>query len=105
MSGEEGAGLFGRVALAASGLGKGAVKAGVDGFFVAEKPVLLHCLSLDQIEGVGEQLSRFAEGPAVELTLNSLFGGAVEGDSHGMSTGPERGGKAIPAFDARRWPV
>jgi hypothetical protein len=49
-------------------------------------------LGLDQIEGVGEQLSRFAEGAAVELALDSLFGGGVEGDGHGMSIGRERGG-------------
>jgi len=49
-------------------------------------------LGLDQIEGVGEQFSRFAEGAAVELALDSLFGGGVEGDDHGMSIGRERGG-------------
>jgi hypothetical protein len=90
MLGEEGAGLLGRVALAASCLGEGAVQACVDGLFIAEKPVLMHCLSLDEIEGVGEQFGRFAEGPAVELALDALFGGGVEGDGHGMSINPWR---------------
>ena len=49
-------------------------------------------LGLDEIEGVGEQLSRLAEGPAVELALDSLFDGGIEGDSHGMSIRRERGG-------------
>ena len=89
---EESSGLFGRVALTAVRLGECAVEAGVDGFFIAEEPVLLHCLGLDEIESVGEQLSRFAKGPAVELALDSLFGGGVEGDSHGMSIGRERVG-------------
>ena len=79
---EEGAGLFGRVAFAALGLGEGAVEIGVDGFLVAEEPVLLHCLGLYEIERVGEQLSGFAEGAAVELALDALFDGGVEGDCH-----------------------
>jgi len=91
MLGEEGAGLLGRVALAASCLGEGAVQVGVDGFFVAEKPVLLSGLGLDEIEGMGEQLSRLAEGPAIELALDALFGGGVEGDGHGLSIRRERG--------------
>ncbi len=47
---------------------------------------------LDEIEGVGEEFSRFAEGAAVELALDSLFGGGVEGDGHGRSIRRERGG-------------
>jgi hypothetical protein len=49
-------------------------------------------LGLDEIEGVGEQFNRFAKGPAVDLALDSLFGGGVEGDGHGMSIRRERGG-------------
>ena len=90
MLGEEGAGLLGRMALAADCLGEGAVQAGVDGFFVAEEPVLMYCLSLDEVEGVGEQLGRFAEGPSVNLALDALFGGGVEGDGHGMSINRRR---------------
>jgi len=50
------------------------------------------CFGLDEIEGVGEQLGGFAEGTAVELALDSLFDGGIEGDSHGMSIRRERGG-------------
>jgi hypothetical protein len=50
------------------------------------------CFGLDEIEGVGEQFNRFAEGPAVDLALDSLFDGGVEGDGHGMSIRRERGG-------------
>ena len=92
MLGEEGAGLLGRMALAASCLGEGAVQAGVDGFFVAEKPVFLSALGLDEVEGVGEQLGRLAEGPSIELALDALFGGGVEGDGHGMSIRRARSG-------------
>jgi hypothetical protein len=92
MLGEEGTGFFGRVALAAGCLGEGAVKVRVDGFFVAKKPVFLYCLGLDEIEGVGEQLGGFAEGSAVELLLDALFDGWIEGDSHRMSIRRESGG-------------
>jgi hypothetical protein len=50
------------------------------------------CFGLDEIEGVSKQLSRFAEGPAVELALDSLFDGGVEGDGHGMSIRRVRSG-------------
>jgi len=49
-------------------------------------------LGLNEIEGVGEQLGRFAEGSALDLALDSLFDGGVEGDGHGMSIRRERGG-------------
>ena len=88
---EEGAGFFRRVAFAAGCLGEAFVEIGVDGFLVADKPVFLHCLCLDQVEGVGEQLGRLAEGPVVELALDSLFEVGVESDGHGMSIRRERG--------------
>jgi hypothetical protein len=77
MLGEEGTGFFGRVALAAGCLGEAFVEVSVDGFLVAEKPVFLHCFGLNEIEGMGEQFCRFAEGSAVELALDSLFDGGV----------------------------
>ena len=116
MLGEEGAGFFERIAFAASHLVECFIEIGVDCFFVAGKPVLLHCLGLNEIEGVSEQLGRLAEGPAVKLALDSLFDGCVESDGHGMSIGrgpgrrraeaqtetPRRRGRPCPGPDRRR---
>jgi hypothetical protein len=49
-------------------------------------------LGFDEIESVCEQLGWFAEGSAVELLLDSLFDGGIEGDGHGMSIRREWGG-------------
>ena len=77
MLGDEGAGLFRRVAFAAGCVGEAFVEVYVDSFFVAEKPIILNCLGLDEIKGVREQFGRFAEGSAVELEFDSLFDGGV----------------------------
>lgn len=85
MLGEQGAGLFRRVAFAARRLAKSAIKVGVDGLAIALKPALLSGFRCDEIERVGEQLSRLAEGAAVELALDALFQSGVEGQDHEAS--------------------
>jgi len=89
---EEGARFFRRVAFAASCLGEAFVEIGVDRLLVAQKPDLLGRLCLDEIEGVGEELSGLAEAPGGELLLKTLLRGGVEGDDHGVSITPWRGG-------------
>ena len=85
-----GAKRFFGVAFATVGLGAALCKTG-EQCSVAR---VEFCFGLDEIEGVGEQLGRFAEGTAVELALDSQFDGGVEGDGHGMSIRRERcGGK------------
>ena len=86
--GHAGAEFFLVVALAAVGLGTALFKPGD----LCRAARVDFSLGLNQIEGVGEQLGRFAEGPALDLALDSLLDGVVEGDSHGMSIRRERGG-------------
>jgi len=83
---EEGAGLFRRVAFAASGLGEGAVETGVDGFLVAEEPVVL---GLQEVEGAVDELGGRGIGPAFELALDAVFGGGIEDEAHGVSLPPK----------------
>jgi hypothetical protein len=85
---EEGAGLFRRVAFAARSLGKGAVEAGVDGFLVAEEPVVL---GLEEVEGAVDELGGRGIGATVELALDAVFGGGVEDEAHGVSVPPKIG--------------
>lgn len=87
MLGKQGARFLRRIPFAAGRLGEAFVEIGVDGFFVAEQPVFLGRLGLNQVESVREQIGRLAEGAAVELFLDSLLDGGVEGDSHGISIG------------------
>jgi hypothetical protein len=74
---EHGATLLGRVALASGCLRRGTFEGFPDGFFVAQEPIFIWGFGFDQIEGVSEQLSRFAEGSAVELALDAFFDGGV----------------------------
>jgi hypothetical protein len=86
--GHPGAMFFLGVALAAVSLGAALFKPG-DPF---RATLVEFCLRLDKIEGVGEQFGWLAEGSAVELLLDPLFDGGIEGDGHGMSIRLERGG-------------
>ena len=100
--GHAGAKLFFGIAFAAVGLGAALFKTG-DPCCAAR---VEFCLGLNQIEGVGEQLGRLAESPAVKLALDSLFEVGVEGDGHGMSIGRERGGgkRLVVRPAASLWP-
>lgn len=102
-SGHAGAELFFGVAFATVGLGAALCETR-EQCSVAR---VEFCFGLDEIEGVGEQLGGFAEGAAVELALDSLFGGGVEGDGHGTSIDRERSGgkRFLLRLWASHWPA
>jgi hypothetical protein len=89
---EEGTRLFRGVAFASCLFGEALVEVGADGVLVTEEPVFHDILSFDEIEGVGEEVGRAAEGSAVKLALDSLFGGGVWRDDHGGIIGLGLGG-------------
>jgi len=77
--GKAGAQFFAGDAFATIGLGD-ALFESEDNLGAAGGEVLF--LGFEEIEGVGEEVGRLAEGSAVKLALDSLFGGGVWRDDH-----------------------
>lgn len=57
----------------------------VDGFAIAEEPVLSCLLGFDEVEGVCDQLGGLGVTASGELALDALFGGGIEVERHGES--------------------
>lgn len=54
----------------------------MDGFFVAQEPVVHACFCLDEIERVCEEIGRIGIRAAVQLFPDALLDGGIERDGH-----------------------
>jgi hypothetical protein len=73
---QDAAGFLGGVGFATGGLRHALFEALIDGVLVLEEPVLL---GLEEGDGAGDDLGRLAVVAEIDLTLDALLGGGVEG--------------------------
>jgi hypothetical protein len=80
--GEDGFGFFGGVTFPTLLGGEALVEGRIDRVAVVKKPVVF---SFEKVEGVVDDVGGSGVGAAVELALDTLFGGGIEGQAHGGS--------------------
>jgi len=80
--GENGASLFKRIAFTALFGRETFIEISINGLLVAQEPVFL-CLY--ELEGMGDKLGGIVVDTASQFTLETLFGGGIEGERHGGS--------------------
>ncbi len=69
-------------AFAPLNLGVALIEMLVDGLFVLQKPIFL---IFKERKSMSDDFGRLAVMATIDLTLNSLFRGGIEGQSHGES--------------------